>query len=71
MPNTDPKIAQNALSHYLKGVRSELSHIVWPTRQEAIKLTSLVIGGSAGIGILLALFDLLSDKGLQYLLTLR
>lgn len=71
MSNTDPKMAQNALSQYLKGVRSELSHIVWPTRKETIRLTSLVIGGSVAIGVLLALFDFLANKGLEYLLTLR
>ncbi len=71
MASINPKNAQNLLAGYLKGVRSEMAHIVWPTRKEAIRLTSLVIGGSAAIGVLLALFDFLANKGLEYLLSLR
>jgi len=69
---TTPAAARtNLIVQYLKGARSELSHIVWPSRQEATRLTLLVIGASAGIGILLALFDFLLNKGLEYLLALR
>ncbi|MBI5135679.1 preprotein translocase subunit SecE [Candidatus Uhrbacteria bacterium] len=61
----------NPFVQYFKGARSELSHIVWPTRKEATRLTLLVIGASGGIGLVLALFDFGLNKGLEYLLSLR
>lgn len=45
--------------------RQELRHVNWPTRQEAIRLTSIVIGISLGIAIFLALFDYLFAYLLQ------
>ncbi|MGB7958144.1 MAG: preprotein translocase subunit SecE [Minisyncoccia bacterium] len=38
---------------------TELRHVNWPTRQEAMRLTSVVIGISLGIAVFLGLFDYL------------
>lgn len=38
---------------------TELRHVNWPTRQEAIRLTSIVIGMSVGLAVFLGLFDYL------------
>ena len=37
--------------------RQELRHVNWPTRDEAIRLTSIVIGLAVGLSLFLGLFD--------------
>lgn len=41
----------------LREIRTELRKVVWPTRQEAIKLTVIVIGVSAAVGVFLGGVD--------------
>jgi len=45
------------ISTYLKEVRLEIKKVNWPTRQETIKYTLIVIGVSFGAALLLGLFD--------------
>ena len=47
---------------FLKEVRSELKRVVWPTRQEAIRLTSVVVIVSALIGVYIGTLDYLFTK---------
>ena len=42
---------------YLKHVREEFTHIVWPTNRTAISHTLVVIGIALAIAFLVALFD--------------
>ncbi|MCR4328443.1 MAG: preprotein translocase subunit SecE [Patescibacteria group bacterium] len=42
---------------FLKESREELQHVNWPTRNEAIRLTTIVIGISVGLAAFLGLFD--------------
>ncbi len=42
---------------YLKHVRDEFAHIVWPTSQTAIAHTLVVIGLTAAIALFVALLD--------------
>lgn len=44
---------------FLKEVRIELSKVIWPTRAETLKLTAVVIGLSAFIGIYVGGLDIL------------
>ena len=44
---------------YLKHVREEFSHIVWPTSRKAIAHTLVVIGIAAAIIVLVGGFDYL------------
>lgn len=37
--------------------RQELRHVNWPTRQEAVRLTTIVVAMSIGIALFLGLFD--------------
>jgi len=43
---------------FLKEVRSELAQVVWPTREQAIKLTAIVIAVSIVVAIYISLLDL-------------
>jgi len=45
------------IANFLKEVRIELKKVTWPTRQETIKYTLLVIGVSAGVAIFLGGMD--------------
>ena len=47
------------IKKFFSEARQELRHVNWPTRQEAIRLTSIVIGLSVGLAIFLGGFDYL------------
>jgi len=47
---------------------SELRKVVWPSRQEAIRLTIMVIVVSVAIGILLGLVDMVFTELVRFLL---
>ncbi len=53
---------------FLKEVRSELKRVTWPTRQEAIRLTSMVIAVSIVVGIYIGALDYLFTKIMALLL---
>ena len=44
-------------SGFVREIRSELRKVVWPTRQEAINLTLIVIGVCAAVWLFLGLVD--------------
>jgi len=45
------------LTNFFKEVGSEIKKITWPTRQETIKYTLIVIGVSVIVAIILGGFD--------------
>ena len=45
------------IKRFFEEARTEFRHVNWPTRQEAIRLTSVVIFLSLGIAIFLGAFD--------------
>ncbi len=47
----------NPIAQFVRESRIELRKVVWPTRQETIRLTLVVIGVSAGVGLVLGGFD--------------
>lgn len=47
----------HSLISYLKNVRGEMAHVVWPNRRQAIIHTALVVLISAAVALLLAGFD--------------
>ncbi len=42
---------------FFQEARVELKHINWPTKKEAIRLTTVVIGISLGLAFFLGVFD--------------
>ena len=56
----------NPISQFVRESRLELRKVVWPTRQEATRLTLVVIAVSAGVGLILGGFD----EGLSLLFNL-
>lgn len=53
---------------FLKESRFELRKMVWPTRQEALQTTWVVVIAVAVISLILAFFDLIIQQVLKFLL---
>jgi len=45
------------ISEYIKETRSEMSHVTWPTRSQAINYALLVVGISIVVAAFLGLCD--------------
>jgi preprotein translocase subunit SecE len=50
---------------YIKETRSEMKHVNWPTRKQAIAFTIIVIAISVGVAFFLGIFDYVFSLGLQ------
>ncbi|MGC9599033.1 MAG: preprotein translocase subunit SecE [Minisyncoccia bacterium] len=57
------------IKHFFAESRQELRHVNWPTRQEAVRLTMIVIGISLGIAAFLGLCDYLFTNVIKALIT--
>ena len=58
---------ENAIVRTFREVRSEMKKVVWPTREETIRLTAVVIALSVVISVVLFSADLLFLALLQLL----
>lgn len=58
-------IAMNTIITYLKHVREEFTHIVWPTRHTAISHTFVVIFIAIVIALLVGLLDYIFGLGVS------
>ena len=56
------------VAKFLKETRRELSKVTWPTRDEIIQMTSLVILVSLAVGIYIGALDLGFSKLLETML---
>lgn len=56
---------------YIVNSYEELKRVVWPTRQQALFLSVVVIGFTVALAIYLAVFDLAFRNGLEKLLQLK
>jgi preprotein translocase subunit SecE len=65
-PNV-PKLPKVAPVQFIHEVVSELKKVTWPTRQEAIKLTVVVIAISVLVGVFIGGLDSLLVLGQQVL----
>ena len=45
------------MPNYFKEVRAELKHVSWPSRQQTIVYTAVVIGISVGVAAYLGVLD--------------
>ena len=53
------------IKNFFAESRQELRHVNWPTRQEAIRLTSIVIGIALGLAVFLGFFDFLFTNAIK------
>jgi preprotein translocase subunit SecE len=63
----EPSYIEPANMGYFRATISELGRVVWPTRQELIRMTSVVVGTVLAISVFIALIDLVLGKGTNFL----
>jgi preprotein translocase subunit SecE len=61
----DHKKAAQANPRFASDLMSELRKVTWPTRQETLRLTIVVIAISLIIGLYIGIIDVLLAKGLE------
>lgn len=53
---------------YLKETKTELKHVIWPSRSQTLLYTAIVIVLSILIAYFLGVFDFIFSKGLEKIL---
>ncbi len=67
-----PEIKEpNAAVRYYRETLGELRKVVWPTRQEALNLTAIVLGVIVVGSLFLGAFDYLFGELIRVLLSMR
>ena len=56
-----------SFSNYVKETRAEMSHVNWPTREQTVRFTLMVIAVSLATAILLGVCDFVFSKLLTLL----
>jgi len=56
------------LSNYISETREEMKHVSWPTKNQTIMFTIIVILISIGVAAYLGLFDYLFSLGLKQII---
>lgn len=70
--STDKKSASspaNPVSRYFRETRGELRKVTWPTREEAWRLTAIVLAVSLAMAIFLWFFDFIFSGAFELLLS--
>ncbi len=62
---------ENALVRLYRETRAELRKVSWPSREEVINLTAVVIGLSVAVGVYLYIVDSLLELGYRLLVNIR
>lgn len=55
------------ITEYFKATKAEMTHVVWPTKQETIRFTALVIVVSLAVALLLGVSDFVFERLLTLL----
>ena len=56
-----------SIVEYIKGTQAELKHVNWPSKEQTIRFTGLVIGVCIVTGIILGVSDFIFPKLLTLL----
>jgi len=54
---------------YLKETKTELKHVIWPTKSQTLYYTLIVVILSVVISYYLGIFDFIFSQGLQKIIT--
>lgn len=54
------------LTNYFKATAAELKQVAWPTQQQALSYTALVIGISIVVAIFVGIFDFIFSEGIKW-----
>lgn len=58
----------NPITKYWRETRGELRKVTWPTREESIRLTGIVLGVTIAFAAFLWIFDLLFSSGIRFII---
>ena len=61
---------ENPIAEYLRETRSELRKVVWPPRQDAVRMTVIVVAVTLGMAAVLGVIDFLFTVGFSSLIDL-
>lgn len=62
-------MAKNSLIRYFSGSYQELRKVTWPTKNQAIRLTAIVLGFCLFMALVIGVIDGLFNYGYKFLLT--
>lgn len=57
------------ITEYFKEIKAELKHVVWPTKNQTIFYTLIVIVLSILVAYFLGVFDFIFSKGLERIIS--
>lgn len=69
-PQPQVQKQQNAVERYIREVRSELSKVLWPSREQATNLTLVVLAVMVAMGLFLGLLDTVFGVLVEFLINL-
>lgn len=55
-----------SLETYIKETKGELKHVTWPTRQQTINFTMVVMALAVFVGVMLGFFDFIFTSLLKF-----
>lgn len=58
----------NRFTNYVRASLQELTKVTWPTKNQAVRLTGIVLGFCLVFAVFLALVDFLANEGYTQLL---
>lgn len=65
---SETKSQPNAVQRYLRETRGELRKITWPTREEAWRLTAVVLGVTVAAAAFFWFWDTIFSSGINLLI---
>lgn len=68
MTVTNQKENTNRLTRYFREVRAEMNKVIWPTRDQTVKLTVIVIAVMVAMALYLGLLDSIFGALVQQML---
>ncbi len=63
------KNKSNPIAAYFVGAWEEINKVTWPTKEQALLLTGVVVGVSAVVVVLLGIFDIGVSQAYQWMLS--
>ena len=63
--------AWGGICRYFRELRSELKKVVWPTPQQVLKNTLIVLACVVVVGVFIWLFDVFGDLIIKWLISLK
>ena len=60
----------NPVTNYFRETRAELKKVTWPTREEWLRLSGIVLVVTVAMAILLGLADAIGSQIVQFLLSI-